>query len=279
MSMTYKEWEVFICHFMEAVINGNHEEVEKMIFKDDEDAIFSNCLLFDCESPLKIAMSNKDIKMVEILLDYGADINSDNYNRDHALYQATEINSKDLVESILLHDPDETFQHDNSRTALFNAVYHNNIEIVKLLANPDVIDIGSSWRDYPLNMALNKNFIDVAKILIQCSSTYTFSIKNCDGETSLHIASRKGLDEFVKFMLEDNTDIDIKNIHGNTALHLGTLNNHITTVKLLLEADANYELLNNNNETPKIIAEIYGYQNLIDLFTLYEAPITKRAKH
>lgn len=264
--MTDEEYEAIIARFMKAVRNGDHSTAEDMILhEDDEDSSFLNLTVYEWEPPLKIAVSNNDTKMVDILLDYAADYNTDSYTRDHALYDATKLGSKELVECILLHEPDEKLQHDGW-TCLLMAVVESHPNIVQLLANDEVMDIGyKGW--YPLNLALEQDDLDSAKILIQRCSLFTCDIQDYNGDTPLHIASKKGLDEIVSLLLENVIDINRKDIYGNTALHLATRNNHISVVKLLLgDSEIKYELLNNNNETPKMIAETNGYSDILDIF-------------
>jgi hypothetical protein len=90
--MTDDEYEAIIARFMEAVRKGDHATAEHMILhEDDDDSSFLNLTVYECEPPLKIAVSNNDVKMVDILLDYGAD----SYTRDHALYEVTKLDSKE----------------------------------------------------------------------------------------------------------------------------------------------------------------------------------------
>lgn len=65
--------------------------------------------------------------------------------------------------------------------------------------------------------------------------------ENDDGETPLHLCSRDGNLEVVKFLLEKGVDIASKNNYGETPLHLSSENGKLEVVKFLLEKGADIE--------------------------------------
>ena len=65
--------------------------------------------------------------------------------------------------------------------------------------------------------------------------------ENDDGETPLHLCSRAGNLEVVKFLLEKGVDIALRNNYGQTPLHLSSENGKLEVVKFLLEKGADIE--------------------------------------
>jgi len=70
------------------------------------------------------------------------------------------------------------------------------------------------------------------------------------GNTPLQIASLMGFEEIVKFLLENNADVDTRNIDKETPLIDAVENGHVEVVRLLLENGANPRLGNAKGDEP-----------------------------
>ncbi|KAJ8446729.1 hypothetical protein Cgig2_002891 [Carnegiea gigantea] len=79
--------------------------------------------------------------------------------------------------------------------------------------------------------------------------------RNDNGDTPLHVASRKGNDEIVRLLvsLGGSDAIATQNLQGDTPLHLALGNNKLRVAKFLLDqvgSDAILSLVNTSQETP-----------------------------
>uniref|UniRef100_A0A7C9CYZ0 Uncharacterized protein n=1 Tax=Opuntia streptacantha TaxID=393608 RepID=A0A7C9CYZ0_OPUST len=81
------------------------------------------------------------------------------------------------------------------------------------------------------------------------------SRKNDNGDTPLHVASRKGYDEIVKLLVSFGgcDAITMQNLQGDTPLHLALSNNKLEVAMDLLHqvgSDVVLSLVNRSKETP-----------------------------
>jgi ankyrin repeat protein len=58
--------------------------------------------------------------------------------------------------------------------------------------------------------------------------------KNTDEWTPLHLAAQNGHLNVVKFLVEQQAEMNMKNTNGSTPLHLAAQNGHLNVVKFLV---------------------------------------------
>jgi Ankyrin repeats (3 copies) len=141
-----------------------------------------------------------DAKNFNEALKLTPDVNHRNHMGETALYVATN-NKKDLeiVKLLLQNGADPNVQNDAGETTLHAAVHKNNMEIVKLLFHNKVNPhIQNTWGDTALHIAAYKNNLDMANLLF----TYKINpnIQNKKGETFWNTSSlcQEGLSFFRK---------------------------------------------------------------------------------
>ncbi len=106
----------------------------------------------------------------------------------------------------------------------------------------------------PFCYARERNKQDIVEILM--SSKY-----GEDKNSLLHLAAKKGYEEFLEEILEEGVEVDILNNKGESAIYLAAINRHFNIVKLLLKkrADATdvfqYAITTNNVRLIKLLSK------------------------
>ena len=159
-------------------------------------------------TPLDIAIYNKDYKAISLLLDK---IQFENNKSFKSLFTLLMVN-------------------DSVSTNLFKEKLKKFIETNKsLLSKTDLFMYASFIGDKTiitelLNDGFNINIIDNYKMNALMWASFSNNI------------------EIVKLLLDKSIDINVQNENGLTALMFSCLNNNKDIVKYLLEKDANYKL-------------------------------------
>jgi ankyrin repeat protein len=151
-------------------------------------------------SALAIATAQDNIKMVQQLIDMGADVSS---GEEMALLAAARTGNVDVVKLLLANNADVNVKSDWKRTALMTASKKGHIEIVRLLvaAGADLDCKEDGWRDM----------------------------------TALHYAIKEGHTEIALFLIERGADITSKDHHETTALEYAFKYKHFDVAKALFE--------------------------------------------
>lgn len=150
-------------------------------------------------------------------------------------YEATKSHDIELMNRLLDFFPDVNSQRNyNGKTALHTAVRNGNVEAVKFLlqngADPSRLDNDDST---PLHLALFKEHVDVLSILIKSDATL-LDTQDSKQRTLLWHASRKGMTEMVKFLLESGADPNVVSIDGMAAFNAAIYHGHINVTKVYL---------------------------------------------
>lgn len=165
-------------------------------------------------TPLHGAVENEHEKVVNYLLEQGADVNkTDNQGRT-PLSTAIRQRSTGIARMLIKHEAEVDTQDSNGFTPLMIACeqgFNDGVDILlerkatyKVLSNP-------GWT--ALMYACEGRYIDIAKKLIGLEKL------GAGVETSLHIASQQGYANIVYELLEAGAPINVVGKEGKTALH------------------------------------------------------------
>lgn len=185
-------------------------------------------------TPLHLACSHTRnySEIAKFLLEHGADPNILDETQCSPLHDTVSEGQKEMV-IVLLSDRRTNLSTpgNNKRTALHKAAYRGHLEIANLLLNhdPEIVDL-----------------------------------RDGDGLTPLHDASRQNKPEVVERLIEEEADVDARANKGMTPLHFAASCNALAAAKMLLRADA-LEVFNHAKETPLMIAERKGNIAMVEL--------------
>lgn len=190
-----------------AVRSGRRNEVERLLHKGVN--IRKEYYLKYQDSPLKTAVNHRRIKILELLLEHGA--NPD----DHAVGVKTPLNSilKEkpisikVMKVLLKHGANPDAKTKGRYTPLFWAVYHRHINAVKLLLQHGAdTNSRSSGYETPLYKAVRLGDIKIAKLLLESGADVNG--KSAGLTTPLAIAVHTGGLRSVNLLLDYHADVN-----------------------------------------------------------------------
>jgi ankyrin repeat protein len=199
------------------------EEVEELFEYLKQPDIDVNEFNDDGHPPLISAIVSRNIKIIRMLLDKGADIN--------------------------IIDDSEMY------TPLHLAVLEDNIEIIQMLldkgANINILcySLNNGKKYTPLHLVVLERNIDLVEILLEKGAN--INLQNSSGETPLHLAVLEQDINIVKMLLEKGAHINLQNSSGETPLHLAIkTNENDKIINLLIDKGADKTIKNKNGKTP-----------------------------
>ena len=179
-------------------------------------------------TPLIIAALNGHLNSVEILLRYGAEIESRG--------------------TLKIND-----QFSRACTPLWAAAITGRLDVVKLLIerNADV-EGRTSTGSTPLRAAAYRGRLDVVRCLVESGADVN-ARKYDDESTSLMVACDRGHLSVVTYLISKGAMMDLQCKNGSTALHAVVQGGHVEIVSKLLALGAS-QLPNNRGLTPLLYA-------------------------
>lgn len=196
------------------------------------------------QSLVKVA-TRGNVKLVRLLLEYGADPNIRRDSDTPALFKAAEGGHVDIVKELLAHKADPNWRNRYGQTALFQACVRGRDAVVKTLldagASADVRD--KEGRTALLFLASEKSEklkTDTLKMLLEKDAD--IEARDTIGRTPLLWAATNGNVALVAALLSGElgkkADISAANNRGRNALHLAAESNHVEMLKLLIRYGA-----------------------------------------
>jgi len=171
----------------------------------------------DGDTLLHIAAGRGNNKVIKLLLERGAKVNSTNELGETPLIHASTYfidTVKLLLENGAKINMKDTFEE---RAPLHVASDYGNIVIVKFLLEKGAkVDIEDFNKKTTLFLAVFEGYKDIAKLLLKYGAK--IDKQNVCGETALHIASKEGRLDMVKLLLKNGADPTKVDWDGKTAL-------------------------------------------------------------
>jgi len=189
---------------LEASRSGDLELVQTILDSDTTAIGMSNDR---GSTALHFAAENGHIRIVELLLDLGADLEAIDVDGDTPLMCAAIGGNSEVFKMLLSRGADAHITNINKHDILHYAVLGGSVEIV----------------DHTLDMGKDIN------------------AKNKDGATPLFNAVWKNNKEIARFLLEKGADIEAQNSYGFTPLYLARAVGNVDMAQLLVDNGANVD--------------------------------------
>jgi ankyrin repeat protein len=222
--------------------------------------------LFDflkSKSILMIGAAKKgNVKLIEELLEKGANVNAANMNGWTALMMASKNGHTEAVKLLLEKGAKVNAVEKDGRRALLFASKSGHIEVVKLLlekgAKVNAIDHDGYTA---LMMASRNGHTETAKFLLEVGASV-----NADNGRTLMWALQNEYIDVVKLLLEKGANANAVDVIGWTALMRASYIGRADVVKLLLEKGANVNATSEEDGyTALMFASSQGYTEIVKL--------------
>lgn len=199
------------------------------------------------------AVLNGNAKMVELLIERGADLTCQNKDKKTPIQLAADNGYWDIVELIAKSKKERTDKKANYGSALHKAAKANELEAVEVLlqAGADFTWRNNDTLDYAIHEAVLNGNPKMLELLLDHGAD--FADENNEGKTALMLAAESGFTEAVEiFMYRKAFDV----------MQLPSRGKDIKTLRIL--ADSLHYLLRKDefeaNELQQVVAKITQYQ-------------------
>ena len=176
--------------------------------------------LADHKTPLCDASGRGNLKVAQLLIEHGADVNAQCSADFRPLYLSPYYGRLDF--SLLRFGIPVNFNApvSGSLTALFVASERGHLEVIRVLlengADPNVAWCG----EVPLSRSLMLSHLDVARLLLEYGAD--INARNEFGSTLLHQAATRGDEMVVRLLLERGANIHAMDGKGKTPLQIAS---------------------------------------------------------
>ncbi|KAJ5725862.1 Mg2+ transporter protein CorA-like/Zinc transport protein ZntB [Penicillium malachiteum] len=209
---------------------------------------------------------------VKHLLDFGADTNAPDSDKDIALHLAAERGHFDIAEKLIEVDSEALKAQGNSgRTPLHSGARWGKADIVKLLLkNGATSEAQDSDGNTSMHLAAKYNHPDVVDALLanQPDGLNLIEMQNKLGETPYLTAAKFGAESSVETLLQHKASRTARDGSLNTALHLAASEGSLETAKPLVKDEPDVpnplESRNKSQETPLLVAIQFGKKEMVD---------------
>jgi ankyrin repeat protein len=258
---------------------------------------------------LHVAVCKDNVKIAELLIDNGIDVNITNCRGETALFRATERKHKTLMELLIAHGADiniksvrgsplhyaamqknkelmELLLNENDKraellgwNALHKAVWESDEEMVrKLLLTKVDVNVKDDIGFTPLNYAILKNDKKIIGILIKNGA-------DINGELIRAVKDEDA--EKIKLLIELGADVnaeysftysyhDYKNVN---VLFQAVLNNNLEIINILIEAGVDVNKRDGDRKTPLFYVSDPRAEEMIKILCKAGADINAQDKY
>ena len=271
---------------VKAVDSSDYEKVEYLLLKEHENV--ESRREKDYKSLAHLACSKADKKMLLILIKYGCNINSLDFENMTPLYDAICTNNIKFVDYLIKElKMDINHKEIQNRTPFYMACCKSNIDMIKyIMSYPDVdINFPSLMGRTALSKSCWNGQLEIVKLLCSQPKINTINLPDCNNRCPLHNAvwgefgGREGKKmpadsptdspEIVQLLIDNGAELEIKDNDGNTPFMISASTNGIESMKILMKYNINLNEINKNHETALIQASKYGYYESVQIIIEY----------
>ncbi|KAG8199145.1 hypothetical protein JTE90_015980 [Oedothorax gibbosus] len=238
-------------------------------------------------TPLMFAIKDNKVFMADRFLDMGININAAAKDGITALHIAVANVKEDAIRLLLSRkaDPFVTYGPKNqlpihvlcqkgrgSVSATLSILLRSGGKDMRLIKDKD--------GKIPLFLAAENDNNSLCRELLAALSKEQLKFKSVEeGDTAMHIATRRKNGELLRLLLNSGGNVDAQNNEGQTPLHIACSHGDVEILKVFFQFRANANINDNEDRTPLHLAAEKGYSTIVEtLADKFKASIFKRTK-
>ena len=219
---------------------------------------------FRKDAPINLAGRVYDVKkvldVIQILLEKGADPNSETWFKSTPLHTVAAMGHTEAVDLLLRYGSKIEWKSGRGETPLHYACwYRGGIKMVKKLesvrANFSAVSIYGETMLHVAARGYDKNVNDVMSYLLN-EKHFNIDVRTYKNSTPLHLAAESKHFKNVVYLVENNADVNAKTYKNTTALHFAAVYNRFKNVVYLVENNADVNAKRAGGMTPLDYAKL-----------------------
>src|SRR6266702_3967463 len=226
-------------------------------------------------TPFLLAALNGRLEIAQVLLDHGANANTENGSGEMplALVSRGKYDSQEHalcdIQIFLVHGVDMNAQNKQYNTAIHLACYSGKIEITQMLLDPGAyMNKQNEQGETPLHLVSRGQYgseehgVGIARLLLARGADVNAQDKN--HFTAFLLAALNGRLEIAQVLLDHGANANAQNDQGETPLHLVSRGEYdseehgVGIARLLLARGVDVNAQDKNHFTPFLLAALNG---------------------
>ncbi|KAG4927563.1 hypothetical protein JHK82_053327 [Glycine max] len=208
------------------VHNGSIDEIREVLEHSEHTWKAVDSVDQNGDTLLHVAISKSRPDIVQLLLEFNADVESKNRSGETPLESACASGEELIVELLLAHKANTERTESSSLGAIHLSAREGRREVLRLLLLKGA-SVDSLTKDgyTALHLAVREGSRDCARLLL-ANNARTDIRDSRDGDTCLHVAAGVGDESMVKLLLNKGANKDVRNFNGKTAYDVAAEKGH-----------------------------------------------------
>ncbi|XP_046341648.2 uncharacterized protein LOC124122611 isoform X1 [Haliotis rufescens] len=208
------------------------------------------------------------MRNIDFLVSNGADLSIVDNSGNTILHVACSGGLLDMVKYVLSKKIEFINEiSDGGKTPVIEAAFRGNLEMFRHLVesggNPRVTDADGNTG---LHVASKRGHLDIVKYNLS-EQFVNIDDGGCGKRTPIMMAAEKGHTEVLKHLVSEKADLGLQDEGGNNILHIACMWGHLEIVKYVLSLNViDIHVLNKRDQTAKEAAKRWGRSSVYDLF-------------
>jgi ankyrin repeat protein len=263
---TWRDKPRLAAPFCFAARKGLHRVLERLMTKDPQQV---NQLGSCHGTPLHASVLGGHIKVAQLLVAHGANLNSRCRNNLTPLHIASREGHFKIAKWLLNHGADVNSQDKSGLTPLHFAVSHGQLEACRILLEHNAEVNSRNYRkSTPLLLASEFGYANIVQLLLDHNADV--DVRDGDGDTPLHCSALRGQLKVSLLLLRLNVEVNSRNNQGLTPLHqasIGWEEGSASVVRLLLDYGADVQARDLSGRTAAEMARGSEQREIVQLLS------------